>query len=223
MIISTPFAIGIHTVTAWIFHALTARPALNTALLAPRFIATAFASGPALLILVVYLLEKYTDWFRVDFRVYKITLNVIVIALATGLFFTLAELHNVFWYTAEPLERAQLEAAYFIAVNSTLTFLTWLWITLGVAAAILGMIPSMRRSRRTIAYIALVTFIAVFAEKTLSTILPGFIVNPMGLYAHYDIQPIEIFVGIGIHATVFILYIILIRAYLVTLRAKEVG
>jgi len=216
MIISTPFAIGIHSVTAWIFHALTARPALNTALLAPRFIATAFASGPALLLLLIYILERTVPEFKVDFSVYRKTLNVIVIALATGLFFTLAELHEVFWYTTEPMKLRQFEATFFGGPIPMLTALTWTWIAFGIAAVILGILPGMRKSKTSIVFIALITFIGVFAEKTLATILPGFVINPVGLPAHYEIVPIEYFVSIGIHATVFILFAILARAYLVT-------
>lgn len=220
MIISTPFAIGIHTVTAWIFHALTARPALNTALLAPRFIATAFASGPALLLLLVYLLEKTTGWFKVDMSVYRKTLNVIVIALATGLFFTLAEFHEVFWYTSEPLKQEQMAATLLGGSIPILTTLFWLWLSLGVAATLLGMVPRVRASKAGIAFVALVTFTAVFAEKTLATILPGFVVNPLGLEATYEITPIEVFVSIGIHSAVLILFAVLVRSYLVTLRSR---
>ena len=222
IVVSTPFAIGIHTVTAWIFHALTARPALNTSLLAPRFIATAFASGPALLLLVLYILEWSIDWFKVDISVYRKTLNVIVVALATGLFFTLAELHEVFWYTSEPLKREQYLATL-LGGNSLLTTLMWLWISLGIAATLLGVIPSVRASKAGIAFISLVTFVAVFSEKTLATILPGFVVNPLGLSSEYHITPIEVFVSIGIHATVLILFAILIRAYVASLRGREVS
>ncbi len=223
MVVSTPFAIGIHTVTAWIFHALTARPALNTALLAPRFIATAFASGPAFLLLLVYILERATGWFRVDFSVYRRTLNVIVISLATGLFFTLAEFHEVFWYTTEPLKREQLLNTILGGGIPLLTTLFWLWISLGLAATILGILPAARSSKASIAFIALVTFVAVFSEKTLATVLPGFVVNPVGLLANYNITPLEVFVSIGIHATVFILFAILIRSYLVTVKGMDEG
>ncbi|MCE4617482.1 MAG: polysulfide reductase NrfD [Desulfurococcales archaeon] len=218
MIISTPFAIGIHTVTAWIFHALTARPALNTALLAPRFIATAFASGPALILLILYILEWSTGWFRVDLAVYKKTLNVIIIALTTGLFFTLAEVHEAFWYTTEPLKKQQLIETFLGGHYPLLTTLTWLWIAFGVAAVLLGILPPMRNSKSSIALISLLTVIGVVAEKTLATILPGFIINPLGLPSDYTITPMEIFVGVGIHATVFLLLVILIRAYLVTVK-----
>ena len=223
MIASSPFAIGIHTVTAFIFHALTARPALNSALLAPRFIATAFASGPALLLLVLYILEKYTKEFTVPLRVYRITLNVIAVALTTGLFFTLAEAHEAFWYTTEPLKKHQLEATFYGGVINIVTFLMWLWIALGTAAVLLSMVPSMRKSKSSIAYIAALTFIAVFAEKTLATIIPGFIINPMNVPATYHITPIEVFVGIGIHATLLILYAILVKAYFYTIKVKGGG
>ncbi|MEB3807053.1 MAG: polysulfide reductase NrfD [Desulfurococcales archaeon] len=220
MIISSPFAIGIHTVTAWIFHALTARPALNTALLAPRFIATAFASGPALLLIVLFILEKTTGWFKVDFYVYRKTIYVITIALVTGLFFTLAEVHEVFWYTTEPFKKEQWTATLYGGSIPILTQLFWLWVTFGLAAAVLGIIPSARRTRVGALYISILTFIAVFSEKTLATILPGFVVNPLNMPSTYNITPLEVFVSIGIHATVFILYAILIRSYIVTLRHK---
>ncbi len=59
IILSIPWAISIHTVTAFIYAGLAARPFWMTALLAPRFLASAFASGPALLILLALLLKKW--------------------------------------------------------------------------------------------------------------------------------------------------------------------
>ena len=47
------WAISIHTVTAFLFAASSARPFWSVSLLGPRFIATAFVSGPALIILVL--------------------------------------------------------------------------------------------------------------------------------------------------------------------------
>ena len=64
VVISTPFAIGIHTVTVFIFHALTSKPIWNIALMALRFLATAFASGPAILLIVAYTLVKNYKRFQ---------------------------------------------------------------------------------------------------------------------------------------------------------------
>lgn len=48
--LSIPMAISIHTVTAFLFMGLKARPFWHTAILAPRFLSSAFVAGPALMI-----------------------------------------------------------------------------------------------------------------------------------------------------------------------------
>jgi molybdopterin-containing oxidoreductase family membrane subunit len=53
VILSIPAAVSIHTVTAYLFNGLAARPFWNTALLAPRFLSSAFCSGPAILLILL--------------------------------------------------------------------------------------------------------------------------------------------------------------------------
>jgi molybdopterin-containing oxidoreductase family membrane subunit len=60
--IALPAAVLVHSVTAWIFGLLVARPFWNTALLAPMFVSSALVSGTALLIVVAYAVERTTDW-----------------------------------------------------------------------------------------------------------------------------------------------------------------
>jgi Ni/Fe-hydrogenase subunit HybB-like protein len=62
VVLSMFWAISIHTVTAFLFAASTARPFWSIALLAPRFIATAFVSGPALIIIVLQVLRRTTRY-----------------------------------------------------------------------------------------------------------------------------------------------------------------
>ena len=49
--ISIPWAISIHTVTAFLYCGLPGAPFWLTAILAPRFLASAFAAGPSLLVI----------------------------------------------------------------------------------------------------------------------------------------------------------------------------
>ncbi len=113
MVILGPLAIGIHTVTAFISQALTARPIWNSPLLAPRYVATAFAAGPALLILALMVLEKKMKGFKEIMseeewmKLYKLTLYVVIASTVVGLYFTLSEAHEVYWYTTEPLKLQQ--------------------------------------------------------------------------------------------------------------------
>lgn len=61
-IVSLPVAVLVHSVTAWIFWLLVARPLLNTALLAPLFITAALVSGAALILLITWITTKTTQW-----------------------------------------------------------------------------------------------------------------------------------------------------------------
>ena len=48
--------------TAFLYSGLAARPFWMTAILAPRFLASAFAAGPALLILLILVLRRTTGY-----------------------------------------------------------------------------------------------------------------------------------------------------------------
>jgi len=209
--IAAPFAIGIHTVTAFISQALTARPIWNSPLLAPRYVATAFASGPAILLLALYLAERYIKGFKIDFSVYKKTLYVIVGSLIVGLYFTLSEVHEIFWYTTEPAKKAQAQTLFLGYHLPYLAKLMWLWIGLGIAAVILGILPRIHNTKRGIIFVSILTIIAVVAEKTMTIIIPGFIPSALGEVKPYYPTAIEIGITIGVHAVGILLYLLLAR------------
>lgn len=209
--IAAPFAIGIHTVTAFISQALTARPIWNSPLLAPRYVATAFASGPAILLLALYLAERYIKGFKVDFSVYRKTLYVIVGSLVVGLYFTLSEVHEIFWYTTEPAKKAQAQTLFLGYNLPYLAKLMWLWIGLGIAAVILGILPRIHNTKRGIIFVSILTIIAVVAEKTMTIIIPGFIPSTLGEVKPYYPTAIEIGITIGVHAIGVLAYLLLAR------------
>ena len=209
--IAAPFAIGIHTVTAFISQALTARPIWNSPLLAPRYVATAFASGPAILLLALYLAERYIKGFKIDFSVYKKTLYVIVGSLIVGLYFTLSEVHEIFWYTTEPAKKAQAQTLFLGYHLPYLAKLMWLWIGLGIAAVILGILPRIHNTKRGIIFVSILTIIAVVAEKTMTIIIPGFMPSALGEVKPYYPTAIEIGITIGVHAVGILLYLLLAR------------
>lgn len=57
-VVSLPVAVLVHSVTAWIFGLLVARPFWNSPLLAPMFISSALVSGMALLLVVTVVLRR---------------------------------------------------------------------------------------------------------------------------------------------------------------------
>ena len=60
--LSIVWAISIHTVTAFLYCGLGGRPFWNTALLAPRFLASAFVSGPAFIIVAIQIIRWQTGY-----------------------------------------------------------------------------------------------------------------------------------------------------------------
>jgi len=211
--IAAPFAIGIHTVTAFISQALTARPFWNSSLLAPRYIATAFASGPALLLLVLLIAESRMG-LRIDFDVYRKTVYIIAGSLVVGLYFTLSEVQEIFWYTTEPSKLAQASIVFLGKYVWWIGFLGWLWVILGVATVLLSLIPSVRNTRRGVAVLSITTVIAVICEKTLAIVVPAFTPDSLGQIVGYVPTPIEIAITIGVHAIGFMAYAILARSVL---------
>ena len=211
IIIAAPFAIGIHTVTAFISQALTARPYWHSPLLAPRYVATAFASGPAILLLALVLAEKYVKGFKVDEDVYKKTMLVITGALVVGLYFTLSEAHEVFWYTTEAWKKAQFEEAFYGYHLGYLAIMMWLWIGLGVAAVILSLIPGIRNNWSGRLLIAVLTIVAVVNEKTISILVPAYIPDPLGRYIPYYPTALEYGITLGMHAIGILVYLVLAK------------
>ncbi|KSW11690.1 polysulfide reductase [Pyrodictium occultum] len=209
--IAAPFAIGIHTVTGFISQALTARPIWNSPLLAPEYVATAFASGPAILLVALYIAERYVDGFKIDVQVYRRTLYVIVGGLVVGLYFTLSDAQEIFWYTTEPLKKAQAATMFLGQHLPYVSVLAWLWISLGAAAVILSLLPRIHSTKRGILFIASLTIVAVVAEKTMRIVLPAFEPSTLGEVRPYYPTPIEIGITIGVHALGILVYLLLAR------------
>jgi len=211
--IAAPLAIGIHTVTAFISQPLTSRPIWNSPLLAPRYVATAFASGPAILLITVYIASKYVDGFEIELELFKKTLYVIVSSLIVGMYFTLAEVQEIFWYTTEPIKREQALTLIFGENLPWVGYLFWGWVILGIISILLPIISSrFRNSINGIITTCILTVIAVICEKTFTIVLPAFIPDALGLRVGYYPTPLEIFVTLGIHGLGIIIFIILGKA-----------
>ena len=211
--IAAPLAIGIHTVTAFISQPLTSRPIWNSPLLAPRYVATAFASGPAILLITVYIASKYVEGFELELELFKKTLYVIVSSLIVGMYFTLAEVQELFWYTTEPMKREQALTLIFGENLPWIGYLFWGWVILGIISILLPIVSS--RFRNTINGIiatCILTVIAVICEKTFTIVLPAFIPDALGMRVGYYPTPLEIFVTLGIHGLGIIIFIILAKA-----------
>ena len=89
-------AVGIHTVTAFLYNGLAARPYWNWSILAPQFLASAFCSGPAILLVVLQLLRRFTRFEIQDEAIWKIA-ELMAYAMFLNLFLHGAEAFKEFY------------------------------------------------------------------------------------------------------------------------------
>ena len=180
-ILSIPWAISIHTVTAFLYSGLAGRSFWLTAILAPRFLASAFSSGPALLILLCLVMRKLTAFDVGKDAIRKLAI-IMTYAMAINVFFVLVEVFTVF-YAAIPEHTAHFEYLYLLGGEHNLA--PWMWVSAVFAIAALTILftPAWRRLQLPLACV--LVFTSLWLEKGLGLIVGGFVPSPLGSAAHY--------------------------------------
>lgn len=203
------WAISIHTVTAFLFSANPARHYWHTALLGPRFIASAFVSGPAIIILTLQGIRRVTS-YRVDQEVITLLALIMTIALQVNLFFVVAELFTDFYN--EGAHAASIRYL-FLGLHGFDSLRPWIWSSLLmslVAVTILTIHP-LRRSMVTLNIACILACIGIWIEKGMGLVIPGFIPTPLGEVFEYTPTMVEFTVSAGIWALGCMLFTLLAK------------
>lgn len=210
ILLSIPWAITIHTVTAFIYSGLGARPFWLTALLAPRFLASAFASGPALLIILGLILRRFTGFDPGRAALQKLA-QIVTYAMIITLFFLLVELFTVF-YSKIPEHMMPFQYLLF-GLDGKATLVPWMWVSIIFALVALGFLinPGTRRRENTLVAACGAVFASIWIDKGLGLIVPGFIPSPTGeVFEYWPTMP-EVLITFGVWALGFLILTILYR------------
>lgn len=215
--LSIPWAIGIHTATAFIYSGLAAKPFWMTGLLAPRFLASAFASGPALLIIISLVLRRFTKFDPGKVAIQKLV-TIATYGLIITMFFLAVELFTVF-YSRMPEHMAHFQYLLF-GLDGHGILVPWMWssIVLAVIAIVLLVNPNTRQRTSTLAIACVAIFISMWIDKGLGLIVPGFIPSPSGDVVEYFPSAPEILIALGVGALGFLALTIF---YKITIAVKE--
>jgi len=197
--ISIPWAISIHTVTAFIYAGLPGRGFWLTAIMAPRFLASAFASGPALLILFCLILKRFTK-FDAGEKAIQTLSKIVAYALAVSIFFVLVELFTAF-YSQIPGHTSHLTYLFW-GLEGHNMIANWMRVSAltAVAAFILLIIPKARTREPILALACGLTFLSLWIEKGLGLVITGFIPSPLEAITDYIPTGPEIAISVGIWA-----------------------
>jgi Ni/Fe-hydrogenase subunit HybB-like protein len=219
-IVSIVWAVSIHTVTAFIYAGLAARLFWLTALMAPRFLASAFASGPALLILLALAMKKWGGFDTGDQSIDKVA-KIVAYATSVTVFLLLMEVFTVF-YSQVPEAMAHFQYLLF-GLDGYYGLVPWTWasILLACAAIVLLVIPSTRKNPATLALACAAVFIAIWLDKGLGLVVPGFVPSPLGEISEYTPTMIEILITMGVWAMGGLIVTLLFRVVMGVRREKQ--
>ncbi len=210
IIISIPWAISIHTVTAFLYSGLAARPFWMTAILAPRFLASAFAAGPALLIILCLILKRISKFDAGDEPIEKLA-TIVTYAMAINVFFVLMEVFTAL-YSNIPEHVMHFEYLFF-GINGKDFLVPWMWTSefLAVVSLILLIVPSTRRKKRTLVIACITVFLSLWIDKGLGMVITGFVPNPLGTVTEYSPTLPEVLISIGIYGVGALLVTVLYK------------
>ncbi|MHC5040024.1 MAG: sulfate reduction electron transfer complex DsrMKJOP subunit DsrP [Planctomycetota bacterium] len=220
IIFSIPLAVSIHTVTAFLFSGLAAKTFWMTAILAPRFLASAFASGPGLLILFALLLRKYTRFDPGKAAIQKLG-TIVTYALAVNIFFLVAELFTVF-YSDIPHHTHTFEYM-FAGYGGKSALVPWMWLSviLNVGSLIFLLFPHIRAQEKWLAWLCGAVITGIWIEKGLGMIISGFIPSALGDVTQYTPTMLEILITLGVYGIGFFILTVLYKIAIGVREAKE--
>ncbi len=208
--LSIPWAVSIHTVTAFLYAGLPGRGFWLTAILAPRFLASAFAAGPALLILLCLIIRRVTNYDPGKEQIQSLA-KIVAYAISINVFFFLCEIFTVF-YSNIPEHMDHIKYL-FVGLHGHGALVPWMWTSMGLMliSIILLVNPITRKNEGVLTVACIATFIGTWIDKGLGMISGGFVPNPLHHVNEYIPTIPEILIALGVWALGFFILTILFK------------
>jgi molybdopterin-containing oxidoreductase family membrane subunit len=199
ILLSIPWAVSIHTVTAFLYSGLAARPFWMTAILAPRFLASAFAAGPALLILLAFVVRRLTKFDPGKEAINKLA-EIVTYAMIINVFFVLMEVFTAL-YSNIPEHIHHFEFL-FTGIEGNTTMAPWMWLSviLAIVALVILINPKTRRAESTLIIGCIAVFGSLWIDKGLGMVIAGFVPSPLGKVVSYTPTIPELTISLAIYA-----------------------
>lgn len=190
------WAFSIHMVTAFLYQGLPARPFWNNPLMGPRFLASAFAAGPALITLILAIIHSTTS-YKIDPKVFNKLRMIIVISAIINLLMLFSEIFKEFYF---PTHHSISAIYLFFGIDGHNSLVPWIWTSVSVnlaATLVLAFNPGKNNPKVLLPACAFL-FVAVWMEKGIGLIVPGLIPSPLGEIVDYLPTWVELGVTLGI-------------------------
>jgi molybdopterin-containing oxidoreductase family membrane subunit len=185
--------------------------------MAPRFLSSAFAAGPSLLILLCLLVRKYTKFDPGKEQIQSLA-KVVTYALLINVFFFFCEVFTVFY---SQIPDHMLHFKYlFAGIGDKARLVPFMWFSIVgmTVTALLLTNPKLRRNENTLAALCGMVILTTWIDKGLGLMTGGFVPNPMEKVTEYAPTVPEAFITLGVWALGFLVLTLL---YKVAVSIKE--
>jgi Ni/Fe-hydrogenase subunit HybB-like protein len=202
------WAISIHTVTAFLYVGLGGRPFWNSAIIAPRFLASAFAAGPAFIILTLQIVRWCTN-HEVKDEALLVLRRIMQVSMVISMFMLACEVFTEFYTDSTHVASAQY---LFFGLNGQTALVPWIWTAVGMnlTATALLVIPA-SRGLKVLNVACVLAIVGIWIEKGMGLIVPAFVPTPLGEVVEYTPTVRETLICLGIWAFGLLYYTITVR------------
>jgi len=209
-VFSVVWAPCIHIVTAFLYAGLPGRHFWLTAIMAPRFLASAFAAGPSFIVLLALIIRKYSK-FDPGREAIQTLAKIITYCIIINFCFFLFELFTTF-YSQIPGHMNHFKYL-FVGLEGYGKLVPWMWVSMiGMfIVCILLVIPSIRRNEGSLAFCCVLLIITTWIDKGLGLVTGGFVPNPLEEITEYWPTVPEALITLGVWATGFLVVTILYK------------
>lgn len=209
--LSIPWAVSIHTVTAFLYSGLPGRHFWLTAILAPRFLVSAFTAGPALLILLCLLLRKISSFDVGQEPIRKLS-EIVTYAALLNVFFLSLEVFTAF-YSQIPDHTSHFQYLFGKFHGHTSHIVPWMWtsVLLGLVSILFLLDPNFRKNEKILALACAGLIISIWIDKGMGMMIGGFVPTTSHEVVPYIPTRPEILISVGVYAAGFLVLTVLYK------------
>jgi molybdopterin-containing oxidoreductase family membrane subunit len=209
VLLSIPVAISTHTVTAFLYNGMASRPYWNASILAPRFLASAFCSGPAVMLILFQILRRTVKLPIKDEAIWKVA-ELMAYAMFLNLFLLGAEVFKEF-YSATEHTLFTRYLWFGIGQHKALVPYAWLSLACSITAFVLFLVPRTRRNFVTLNLGCVLIWAGVYIEKGMGLVIPGMTPDTLGEIYEYRPTLNEWAIAAGIFGVGFLVFTFLVK------------
>jgi len=215
--IAIVWAVSIHTVTAFLYVGLGGRPFWNSSIVGPRFLASAFTAGPALIILALQVIRRITD-YRISDQALLTLRSIVQVSMLINVFLLANEIFKEFYTRTSHVASSQY---LFFGLHGHNALVPWIWVAIAFNFVSMGLLVlPLTKSLKFLNVACVLAIVGIWIEKGMGLVVPGFVPTPLGEMVEYSPSLNETLICLGIWAFGLLAYTIFLRMAIPILQGR---